>query len=523
MCPTNQFRNTDISCPGPLQDLKLIKVSVVSGVAVVTFDNPHSKVNSFSFDFLIEIWKVLSYFEDHASEFVGMAILSAKPDNYFAGADVKMLYDCDRKMALHVSKSGQQTVKRLAMLPFPTVAAVMGPCLGGGLEMVLSTKYVLAVDTPKTVFGVPEVMIGLIPAGGGCNFLPRKINVIEAISMIATGKKVGAGKAHSLGLVDELVEARFDDADTLQCLEMRAIECVMELSEGSLQYGRLSVYNHLLLKSMSVKIIRDYVMNRARQDILDKSHGHYPSPLAAIDVIEKSLSEGIEVGLEYEQLRFADVAETPQSRSLIRLFDGQTSFKKNKFDVTIEPFKNVIIVGSEQDTLAKYILESYESKYPNVIFVTTDVLSSTDIPSGQVLVIDTTLGHNSAVSAIESRFCNSDYLIIKITDRKTLHQVCQESSAPDKLLVGRYFRPHEKSQFVELTQSPHVCNKKMAAVSEAILNSGKSVLVVRDKAGLFMTRIFAMFAFEGMRLLLEGLNLEDLETLTRRWASPSEY
>src|SRR4029079_17709347 len=97
-------------------------------------------------------------------------------------------------------------------LPFPTVAAIRGVCLGGGLEIALASTWRVASDRADTKMGLPEVQLGILPGWGGSTRLPRLIGIAEALDLILTGKTVSSRKALKLGLVDALLpDARFLD------------------------------------------------------------------------------------------------------------------------------------------------------------------------------------------------------------------------------------------------------------------------------------------------------------------------
>merc|ERR1712072_722971 len=88
------------------------------------------------------------------------------------------------------SKEGHELFKRIESHKKPSVAAINGPCLGGGLEVALSCQYRMATDASKTVLGLPEVMLGLLPGGGGTQRLPKLIGIQKALDMMLTGKNI---------------------------------------------------------------------------------------------------------------------------------------------------------------------------------------------------------------------------------------------------------------------------------------------------------------------------------------------
>src|SRR5436190_14492863 len=104
---------------------------------------------------------------------------------------------------MNMLERGHDLMERLAGLPFPTVAAIHGACLGGGLELALACRYRIATEHRKTKLGLPEVQLGLIPGLGGTQRLPRLIGVPAALDMILTSKQLDAKRARKAGLVDD--------------------------------------------------------------------------------------------------------------------------------------------------------------------------------------------------------------------------------------------------------------------------------------------------------------------------------
>src|SRR5438552_15218004 len=182
-----------------------LSVEVTDGIAVITFDLPNESVNKLNRAVKDEFIALLTRLERdttvHAAVF-----LSGKPDVWIAGADideflqVKTATDAER-----LSRDGQMLLDSIEELRVPIIAGIHGACLGGGLETALACRYRIATDHPKTMLGLPEVQLGLIPGAGGTQRLPRRIGLTSALDMILTGKQVRAKKALPLGLVDEIV------------------------------------------------------------------------------------------------------------------------------------------------------------------------------------------------------------------------------------------------------------------------------------------------------------------------------
>jgi 3-hydroxyacyl-CoA dehydrogenase/enoyl-CoA hydratase/3-hydroxybutyryl-CoA epimerase len=136
----------------------------------------------------------------------GVVVYSAKKNGFIAGADIsefKGLATPEQGYAL--IRGGQSVLDRLERLPCPTVAAVHGFALGGGLELALACRYRVGADDEKLSLGLPEVQLGIHPGFGGTVRAPRLIGARAALQLMLTGQPVRGPRALALGLVDRLV------------------------------------------------------------------------------------------------------------------------------------------------------------------------------------------------------------------------------------------------------------------------------------------------------------------------------
>ena len=134
-----------------------------------------------------------------------VVLISGKPDNFVAGADIGMLSACKTSGELTaLARGGQQSFDHLAAMKKPVVAAINGACLGGGLELALACSYRIASSSKKTKLGFPEVMIGLLPGAGGTQRLPKLAGIQSALTLMTTGKSLDAVRAKKQGIVHEV-------------------------------------------------------------------------------------------------------------------------------------------------------------------------------------------------------------------------------------------------------------------------------------------------------------------------------
>ena len=180
-------------------------IRVEDGIGWLVLDLPGEPVNKITRAVRHELDEALDRIV--ADKEIRAAILiSGKPGSFIAGADIDEFVALQSREEAHeLVRSGQVLISRLERLGKPIVAAINGMCLGGGLEAALACTYRVATDNPKTLIGLPEVQLGIIPAAGGCQRLPRLIGVRAALDVILSGKQLLARRAYRAGIVDELV------------------------------------------------------------------------------------------------------------------------------------------------------------------------------------------------------------------------------------------------------------------------------------------------------------------------------
>src|ERR1051326_1865787 len=176
------------------------------GLAWLTFDKEGESANTFSREALEELGRALAAIRLENPK--GLVIRSGK-DNFIAGADGEEFPRFKSPQeAMSFVKLGWDVFQELAELPFPTTAMVNGFCMGGGVKLALACRYRVALDDPKTRFALPEVMLGIMPAWHGVQWLPKLVGPAAAFDMLLTGKTVDARRAKRIGLVDQAVPLR---------------------------------------------------------------------------------------------------------------------------------------------------------------------------------------------------------------------------------------------------------------------------------------------------------------------------
>jgi len=237
------------------------------GIAWASLDKADESTNTLSAAVLDEFALLLDQLDVYPPR--GLIVRSAKPAGFIAGADIAELQALDTpEKALALVRRGWTVFERLAGVAYPTLALVRGHCLGGGLELALACRTLLVVDEPQTRLGLPEVMLGIVPAWGGMLRLPQRIGAPAALDLMLTGKTIDARQARRMGLADDCVPARVMDSAARQLIlanaPRRPLPCFQRMLSGP-------------LKTLVAARARRALRRRARRE-------HYPAPYAIIDI-----------------------------------------------------------------------------------------------------------------------------------------------------------------------------------------------------------------------------------------------
>ncbi|KTQ50707.1 enoyl-CoA hydratase-related protein, partial [Enterobacter cancerogenus] len=286
----------------------------LDNVAVITIDVPDEKMNTLKAEFGVQVREMLKHVRENKA-LRGLVFISAKPDNFIAGADINMIARAQSAQeAEALARQGQQVMAEIHALPIPVIAAIHGACLGGGLELALACHSRICTDDAKTVLGLPEVQLGLLPGSGGTQRLPRLVGVSTALEMILTGKQLRARQALKAGLVDEVVpQAILLDAAVERALKGRQAKRPLPVRERILA-GPLG---------------RAVLFKLAGKKTEQKTRGNYPAAKRILEVIETGLSQGASSGYAAEAKAFGELAMTPQSQALRNIFFASTEVKKD--------------------------------------------------------------------------------------------------------------------------------------------------------------------------------------------------
>ncbi len=537
------------------------------GVALLTLDVPGEPVNTLYSELKEEFSAAMERVETDAS--IRAAVLaSGKKDNFIAGARIEELQalrtpEDARARAL----ATQGLLARLAASKKPVVAAIHGACLGGGLETALACQYRIATEAKKTVLGLPEVRLGLLPGAGGTQRLPRLTGIAAALDLILTGKHVQAAEAKKLGFVDEVVTP----AILLEVATKRA----RQIADGELDPARqrekkVSLRQPKALRERLRRLAleqnpagRRLLFRQARAKLLADTHGHYPAPERALDAVREGAEHGLVAGLEAEAEAFGELAMTDVSHRLVELFFATRELKKDNGtdDSAVRPLKveklgvvgaglmgsGIAFVGAsvagfevrlrDRDDVSlgrgmRAVQALFDARVKEKRLARRDrdqklarVTGGTDYSGfGRVdLAIeavfeDLALKHR-VIAELEA--CLPERAVIaSITSSLSIAEVAQGAKRPERVVGMHFFSPVEKMPLVEVVTHAKAAPEAVATAVAAAKAQGKTVIVARDGVGFYASRILAPYLNETAYLLQEGARIDALDEALVRFGFP---
>jgi 3-hydroxyacyl-CoA dehydrogenase/enoyl-CoA hydratase/3-hydroxybutyryl-CoA epimerase len=522
-----------------------LRTELVNDVLVVTIDRPGDSVNTLS-TALVGEFEALFQRVDQDSLIQAVVLISGKPDSFIAGADVEQFTEFRAPAdAERVSRLGQDLLNRLEKLRVPVVAAIHGACLGGGLETALACRYRVATDHPKTVFALPEVQLGVIPGMGGTQRLPKLVGLQAALDMILAGRNVRAKRALQMGLVDEMVHPAI--------LREIALDRAQALAEKKLVPERGGLPGALSLVLEHNPLGRSVVFKKARESVMEKTHGHFPAPLAALEAVQAGYSRGFKEGLREEARLFGEMAVTDVSRQLVFLFFASNALKKDRgVDEPAPPAREVHKLGVlgagfmgagiasiavQQGTLVrlkdtdtarvgkglaavrsvlqerlarKQISRIQLDDYMSLVGGATDYsgFATVDLVIEAVFE-DLNLKHQ-VLAEVEPAI-DADAIYASNTSTIPIGRIAEGARHPERVLGMHFFSPVHRMPLLEVIVTPSTSPEATVSAVAYGKRLGKTVIVVNDGPGFYTTRTLSAYMNEAGRLLEEGASIEAID------------
>ncbi len=520
------------------------ELDINNNIATIWMDQPGSEVNTLSVAMLDDFRALLDTIEEN-DEIKAAVLISKKPNCFIAGADIKDFQRMETsEEATKLSREGNQILTRLSQLKKPVIAAINGACLGGGLEVAMACHYRIATTDEKTVFGLPEMKLGLLPGGGGTQRLIKLTSLRYGLDALLTGKNIYPYSAKKNGLVDELIhkEGLYQAA----------------LQQAHSPVKRRPKKQSLVDKALNTGPGRNYVLKKARETVMKKTRGNYPAPLKILDCVEIGLEDGLQAGLEAEAIAFGELHSSPESQNLIRLFLAIQDNKKLKNNNKTENTDAITMIGA--GFMGAGITEV---SIKNGYHVILKDISPEGIASALKTIWDdfTKLVRKKAMTAVDrdrlmanietttddAHICEADLVIEAVFEELSLKQkilndvesrckkstvfatntsslpltdITKNSNNPSNVVGMHYFSPVPKMPLLEVIVTDKTSKKARQMAINVGIKQGKTVVVVKDGPGFYTTRVLSAMTHEAIKVLHDGAKIEDVDSAMKDWGFP---
>jgi len=525
-------------------------LTIEEGIATLVFDIPDSKVNILNHQWMEELKTHLDALKSNTQIKV-LRFVSSKKDIFIAGADIteiRSLDDCDT--AYNVVRHGQIILEKIAYLPFPTIAVIDGACLGGGFELALRCTYRIATENKATKIGLPEVNLGVLPGFGGTQTLQQLIGPSKALELILGAKYINGAKALKLGMVDACVPQGYLDfklaAFTQNILNPSQREAILKKRYKPTMVERLFPW---LITSVAYKTV------------MQKTKGHYPAPLAIIEIFKKTRGMDPTRALELEARTFAQMAVTPESKNLISVYFAIEAVKNEKQLVAKEallPIKFTSVIGggamgggivwlfAKMDLLVRLYARSFDKAAQTLQHVAQSfeflkkrrALNAREVDMKLSLISYGTdlssFGHSDlAIEAIVEDMATKkqtfndleavmreDAIIATNTSSLSIDLLASEMKHPQRFIGMHFFNPVEQMPLVEIIPSKQTKPEVIATIVALAKKAGKTPIVVNDCPGFLVNRILLPYINECAKMVDQGESVEHIDTLIEKFGMP---
>ena len=514
------------------------------GILVITINVPKESMNVFNHAVMDEFNTLYQTIEND-STIKSVIFTSGKKDCFIAGADIKMLQQASTaEEGTAIVAAAHTMLQNIANSSKPFIAAIDGICLGAGYELSLACNYRIATTNPATKIGLPEIMLGLLPGATGTTKLSRLLPLPAALDLLLTGKQLDGKRALRLKMIDELVPP--------PALLTAAKKMAKVLANGK-KYIRKKT---LPQKLMTLPFIRDLIIYKARQQVLKKTKGLYPAPLAILDVLSQGLGKPIQKALAIEAKAFGELTVTPQAKQLINIYFATTELKKATFlppktntkPVTV---KHVGLLGgglmgagiatvsidkatanvrikdiNDQGLIAahRHLSDYYQKKVKRRILSKEQANQKLNQLSGtlsyqgmdkcdvviEAVFEDLSLKHQM-VEEIEA-LGNEHTIFASNTSSIPITDIASKATRPENIIGMHYFSPVEKMPLLEIITHPKTSPQTLATAVNFGRKQGKTVIVVNDGAGFYVNRILTPYLNAAFELVMMGVPLDTIDT-----------
>ncbi len=506
------------------------------GIAWLRIDKADGNVNVLSTEVMLELDEVLKALEENPPK--GLVLYSGKDSGFIMGADVTEFPSITTaERAYEVTRLGQQLFDRVESLACPTVTAINGFALGGGLELAMATDYRLALANKKPVLGLPEVQLGLHPGFGGTVRVVQICGVRPGMQIMLTGKPITVEKAHRIGLVD-----RVTDADNWR-----------QTARDLIASGKAKHRPPLVERILNLGFLRPFIRSMLVKQVASKARReHYPAPYAMIDLWAQH-GASPRTGYEAEAKSFSKLMCSDTSRNLVRVFFLQNKLKGqgSKPDSKI---RNVHVVGAGvmggdiaawcalrglnvtlQDRADEYIepaikrahklfakrIRDESDRAAAVERLQSDVTGS-GVANADLIIeaIYENLDAKKSLYASLEQSMRQDAILATNTSSIPLEELRTELRQPERFIGLHFFNPVAQLPLVEVIRCADTVQEVLDTGFAFVKGIGKFPLECASSPGFVVNRILAPYMTEAMYLAEDGVSLAAIDKVAVDFGMP---
>ncbi|MFK7826396.1 MAG: fatty acid oxidation complex subunit alpha FadB [Oligoflexales bacterium] len=520
------------------------------GIATLFLDHGTASVNKFDKDTLADLRKAVDAIKS-TTETKGLVIASRK-NVFVVGADItefKGYFASDPSVMTNWLRDTHKLFSDIEDLPYPTVSAINGVCLGGGMELALTTCYRIA--SPKAQVGLPETKLGIYPGWGGTIRLPRLIGADNAIEWIAGGGTNKPNVALKVGAIDGIVAEE-------KLLES-AYGLVSDCLAGNLKWEtrRSEKINPLKIITQTEGVM---VFESAKSFVAAKAGPHYPAPMEAIKAIQKHATKSREEATEIEIQGFVKLAQTPVANNLVTIFLSD-QFNKKKTKNHAQGGSKVKSVG----VLGAGIMGggiAYQTASRAIPTVMKDInqpalelglneagkLLNKQLERGKINSIQLSQIMGSITPALSyGEFGHLDLLIEAVVENENIKKSVYkelETQINDKAIIAsntstisitdlakglkrpenfcgiHFFNPVHRMPLVEIIKGEQSSDLAINTAVSYALSIGKTPIVVNDCPGFLVNRVLFPYFFGFQQLLADGVDYRHIDKTMEKFGWP---
>jgi 3-hydroxyacyl-CoA dehydrogenase/enoyl-CoA hydratase/3-hydroxybutyryl-CoA epimerase len=505
-------------------------------IAWLVCDTPGTSTNVLSAAVLREL--AIQLTDIVAKSPAGVVIRSAKAGGFIAGADIKeFLKIRTPEEGYELVRAGQTVLQTLEDLPCPSVAALHGYALGGGLELALACTYRVAAEEPTLSLGFPEVLLGIHPGFGGTVRSVQLVGVRPALDLMLKGKPYKGPRALGIGLIDELVPK----AALLERAKSRLLKSPPRTTAPFV--------DKLLNLAPARPFIARQTASMLRQSVRRE---HYPAPYAILDLWQRHGAAGLE-SYEAEARSISELMCTPTSRNLVRVFLLQDRLKGLGGKSPAE-FRHVHVVGAGVmggDIAAwsafRGMTVTLQDRSPELIQPAMDRAKiffekrlkdpaaaaaafarlRMDVQGAGVadadVVIEAIFENVDAKRALYAELepkLKPNALLATNTSSIKIETLCEQLRDPSRLVGIHFFNPVAQLQLVEIVQGTSTQPQVVQNALKFTRKLDKLPLPCKSAPGFVVNRILTPYVNEALFALEDGVPAPVIDRVGKAFGMP---